>query len=73
MADDGSLATLLQDTSRALPEIRALKETDLIILLTPMVMPMNKESTVVSDPFEPLGRALARSHARIRHVPYLPR
>ncbi|GME60926.1 uncharacterized protein LTHEOB_7153 [Neofusicoccum parvum] len=24
------------------------------------------------DPFEPLGRALSRHHARVRHVPYVP-
>ena len=40
------------------------------MLLTPVVPLPSQESTDLSDPFEPLGRALARRHARVRHVPY---
>jgi hypothetical protein len=50
--------------------MRALRETDVIILLTPVVPPTSQEPRDLSDPFEPLGRALARRYARIRHVPY---
>lgn len=70
--NDGSLAMLLQDSVNWLAKVRALKESDLIILLTPVVPPTSN-STEVSDPFEPLGRSLAKRHARIRHVPYVPR
>jgi hypothetical protein len=71
--NDGSLAVLLQDSSNWLPKVRTMKETDLIILLTPVVMPADREATVVSDPFEPFGRSLAKRHARVRHVPYVQR
>ena len=45
--------------------------TSILLLLTPTV-PSNPNSASApsSDPFEPLGRALERSHSRIRHVPY---
>jgi hypothetical protein len=71
--NDGSLAVLLQDSSNWLPKIRTMSKTDLIILLTPVVMPADREATVVSDPFEPFGRSLAKRHARVRHVPYIQR
>ena len=45
--------------------------TSILLLLTPTVPSgPNLPSTAPSDPFEPLGRALERSHSRIRHVPY---
>jgi hypothetical protein len=69
-ASGANLAALLQDSENWLPRMTALRETDVIILLTPVVPPTTQESTDISDPFEPLGRALARRHARIRHVPY---
>ena len=66
-------AVLLRDSPNWLTHIRALQETDLVILLTPVVIPISQNPTNNSDPFEPFGRALARKHSRIRHVPYTTR
>lgn len=45
--------------------------TSMLLLLTPTVYSIvNPDTSSTSDPFEPLGRALSRSHSRIRHVPY---
>ena len=45
--------------------------TSILLLLTPTVPSSpNLQSAAPFDPFEPLGRALERSHSRIRHVPY---
>lgn len=44
-----------------------------MILLTPVVDPNSEGAADTSDPFEPLGRSLARRHARVRHVPYTQR
>jgi hypothetical protein len=62
---------VFKDSTSWLPKVKALKETELIILLAPVVKPENSSLTAVSDPFEPLGRALAKWHPRIRHVPYI--
>lgn len=48
-----------------------LPPTSILLLLTPIVQSApSLQSAAPSDPFEPLGRALERSHSRIRHVPY---
>ncbi|CZR60001.1 related to beta-N-acetylglucosaminidase [Phialocephala subalpina] len=67
------LATVLRDSSEWLSHVRLLRETDVIILLTPVVIPISRDPNDNSDPFEPLGRSLSRRHARIRHVPYTHR
>ncbi|KAH8881536.1 hypothetical protein GQ53DRAFT_667793 [Thozetella sp. PMI_491] len=68
---------VIQDTQSCLPLSKGLSKNDLILLLTPAVAarPQNDygPNGAPIDPFEPLGRALARHHDRIRHVPYLPR
>ncbi|TAQ85632.1 hypothetical protein B7494_g6041 [Chlorociboria aeruginascens] len=64
---------LLRDSPNWLSEVRTLEETKVIILLTPVVIPINPEPTDTGDPFEPLGRALAKRHARVRQVPYTQR
>jgi hypothetical protein len=69
----GSLAVVYRDATDWLPKIRTLQETDVIILLTPVVIPISPDPTDISDPFEPLGRSLAKRHARIRQVPYTQR
>lgn len=53
--------------------MRNLRETDVIILLTPVVVPISQSPTDISDPFEPLGRSLAKRHSRIRQIPYTQR
>lgn len=51
-----------------------LPPTAVLVLLGPTLLsqaiPANPANAAASDPFEPLGRALSRSHPRIRHVPY---
>ncbi|KAL2262622.1 hypothetical protein VTK26DRAFT_657 [Humicola hyalothermophila] len=44
-----------------------LNDGDIVLLLTPAI------NYPPSDPFEPLGKALARYHPPVRHVPYVPR
>lgn len=67
------IATIIRDVPHWLSSIRLLQSTDVIILLTPVVIPISQDPTDISDPFEPLGRSLSRRHARIRHVPYTKR
>lgn len=67
---------VIQDAGTYLPLSRLLKDGDIILLLTPAVPPKPTSyppKASDSDPFEPLGRALARYHPCVRHVPYLPR
>jgi len=69
-------AVLVRDTQSCLPLSKTLREGDLVLILTPVVAPLSPPPAakgVTSDPFEPLGRALARHHAWIRHVPYTAR
>lgn len=72
-ASSTPLATILQDEPKWLSHIRQLRSTDILILLTPVVVPIHPGVTDVSDPFEPLGRSLSTRHAKIRHVPYTQR
>jgi hypothetical protein len=69
----GTLAVVVRDTTNWLSNVRHLQETDVIILLTPVVVPISQDPTDTSDPFEPLGRSLARRHARVRQIPYTQR
>ncbi|KXX80496.1 hypothetical protein MMYC01_202475 [Madurella mycetomatis] len=71
-------AAVIQDSQSYLPLSKQLKDRDLILLLTPGVVPSvsplnHRPKEPPSDPFEPLGKALARYHPWVRHVPYLPR
>lgn len=59
----GSITALAPEPSPLL----GFPSSSILLLLTPTVY-MGTTST--SDPFEPLGRAISRSHSRIRHVPY---
>lgn len=68
-----SRAILLRDAPDWLALVKVLPETEVIILLTPVVIPISQDPTDTSDPFEILGRALARRHARIRQIPYTQR
>lgn len=48
-----------------------LSPVSIVVLLTPTVhSSISSQTQAGSDPFEPLGRVLSRSHSRIRHVPY---
>jgi GNAT superfamily N-acetyltransferase len=77
-SDDSSAPSqdvlIVRDDSRCLPLSQKLSTGDLVLLLTPAVPPLQRGSDgQTSDPFEPLGQALARLHPGIRHVPYTPR
>ncbi|POS76249.1 hypothetical protein DHEL01_v205355 [Diaporthe helianthi] len=61
-------AMLIQDAPSHVPFSNILEHGDIVLLLTPVVRPVDQGST--EDPFEPLGRGLARYHPWIRHVPY---
>ncbi|KAK4234588.1 hypothetical protein C8A03DRAFT_47119 [Achaetomium macrosporum] len=63
---------LLIDSS---PLSHVLTEGDIILLLTPAIVsetsPLNRDpNNPTTDPFEPLSKALAKHHLRVRHVPY---
>lgn len=62
---------LIHDRPSHLPLSKILEREDLILLLTPVVLPLEQDSA--RDPFEPLGRGLAKYHPWIRHVPYTSR
>ncbi|KAJ8064344.1 hypothetical protein OCU04_006688 [Sclerotinia nivalis] len=66
-------ATILRDSADFLTRIRSLVESDVLVLLTPIVVPVSRDATDTSDPFECFGRALAKRHARVRHIPYTQR
>ncbi|KAI3565910.1 hypothetical protein IWW34DRAFT_906350 [Fusarium oxysporum f. sp. albedinis] len=65
-----SLAVLLWDHQDLIPLQENLGDEDLVLLLTPAAVPLDQSIANSSDPFEPLGKALARTHPWIRHVPY---
>lgn len=61
-------ATLVRDRASHIPFSKILENGDLVLLLTPVVPPVDDTSGL--DPFEPLGRGLAKYHPWVRHVPY---
>jgi beta-N-acetylhexosaminidase len=61
--------TLIRHSARTLSAFQHLLPSSVLILLTPVVRPLH-DSSARTDPFEPLGRALAARHPRTRHVPY---
>jgi GNAT superfamily N-acetyltransferase len=61
---------LVRDSPNWLSVIRNLQPTDVILLLTPIVDPIDQNEENISDPFEYFGRALLARHSRIRHSPY---
>ncbi|KAI1876375.1 hypothetical protein JX265_003901 [Neoarthrinium moseri] len=62
--------TLVRDHQACIPLARTLVEGDLLVLLSPVIIPIQREGDDFRDPFEPLGRALASKHPWVRHVPY---
>ncbi|RBQ98600.1 hypothetical protein FVER53590_07996 [Fusarium verticillioides] len=70
MQSQSSPATLLWDHQDLIPLQKNLGDEDLVLLLTPAAVPIDQSLANASDPFEPLGKALARTHPWIRHVPY---
>lgn len=64
---------ILRDQEEYIPLTTILDENDVIVLLTPLVVPPQGDANPGIDPFENLGRALALRHPHIRHVPYTAR
>ncbi|KAJ4019856.1 hypothetical protein NW752_004957 [Fusarium irregulare] len=68
--NQSSLATLLWDHQNLIPLQKNLVDGDLVLLLTPAVVPLDPALPSSTDPFQPLGKALEQSYPFIRHVPY---
>lgn len=66
----GAPATLLRDREGTIPLGRILRDRDIVVLLSPVVAPLQDGPNGSSDPFEPLGRAIEARHPWIHHVPY---
>lgn len=62
---------LVQDHPSHIPFSKILDHGDIVVLLTPVVLSIDGDTD--RDPFEPLGRGLAKYHPWIRHVPYTAR
>ncbi|KAI1377311.1 hypothetical protein F4677DRAFT_444541 [Hypoxylon crocopeplum] len=56
-----------------IPLTKILGDGDIVVLLTPVVAPVQPDVSESNDPFESFGRALAARHPWIRHVPYTSR
>jgi len=67
--------TVVRDEKSLLPLSSRVRSTDNILLLTPVVRPLYHRASdeLPIDPFECLGRALARHHPKVRHAPYTVR
>lgn len=63
-------AVLLWDRQKCLPLSRILAEDDVLLLLTPVVVPQDADLNSMTDPFESLGKSLSIRHPAVRHVPY---
>ena len=61
---------LISDRQNCIPLSRVLSGDDTILLLTPLVVPIEPQITAQIDPFESLGRAISDKYACVRHVPY---
>ena len=68
-------AVLLRDEQACIPLTRILSEGDLLYVFTPATPPLAPPApgSPPEDPFEVFGKALAKHHQWVRHVPYLPR
>lgn len=65
-----SKISLLRDRQACIPLTRVLDDGDILVLLSPVVVPVRRGDGSIEDPFEPLGRALASRHPWVRHIPY---
>lgn len=64
--------TVVRDDKSLIPLSGVIQGTDTILLLTPVVKPLNRsiDQSYPVDPFETLGKAIAARHPRVRHAPY---
>lgn len=63
-------ASLRWDRQGCVPLERCISKDDIIVMLTPLVVPPESQIDTACDPFEPLGRSLAERYPSVRHVPY---
>jgi beta-N-acetylhexosaminidase len=64
--------TVVRDEKNLIPLSGVIQSSDTILLLTPVVKPLNRsiDQSYPVDPFETLGKAIAARHPRVRHAPY---
>jgi beta-N-acetylhexosaminidase len=64
--------TVVRDDKNLIPLNNVIQDSDIILLLTPVVKPLNRsiDQSYPVDPFETLGKAIAVRHPRVRHAPY---
>lgn len=58
-----------RDLQNCVPLTKVVSADEAVLLLTPIVPPWERSSDGTTDPFEPLGQAIAENVA-VRHVPY---
>lgn len=63
-------ASILWDRQNCIPLRRVLAEDDILLLLTPVVIPPAPQNYNTRDPFESLGKSLSQQCCGVRHVPY---
>jgi hypothetical protein len=67
---------VMRSTPRSFTALQSLPSTSLLLLLTPVITPVQLDKSAPksssTDPFEILGRELSKQHHRLRHVPYVP-
>jgi GNAT superfamily N-acetyltransferase len=61
---------VLRDREDYLPLENVLCQDDILLLLTPVIVPVDAETDPATDPFECMGKAIADRHSLVRHVPY---
>ncbi|POS86381.1 hypothetical protein EPUL_002680, partial [Erysiphe pulchra] len=64
------LSILIRDESNRLFEVRDLEDSDVIVLLTPVVHPVGQIPGEISDPFEYFESSLSNRHPWIHQVSY---
>ncbi|RDW70145.1 hypothetical protein BP5796_08542 [Coleophoma crateriformis] len=72
-AGSTNLASTIRDSPNWLARFSNLQEHDILLLITPVVIPISQDPADTTDPFEPLGRAIASRHGKVRQVPYTQR
>lgn len=69
-ASSVACASLRWDRQDCVPLESCMSRDDIIVMLTPLVVPPESQQDITSDPFEPLGQLLSQKHPSVRHVPY---
>lgn len=67
--NNNSAARVLQDHQKCIPLSNILSRDDIVLLLTPLIQPVDRTTEITADPFETLGQNLSQQ-VLVRHVPY---